>query len=175
MSSLRAFKQKLATISRLREKKQYDAALSEIEDALKVWPGNAHLHLLWAGLVQLQENPKHSLDEAKQALQRASELDKSSAAGAIELGYFLDNVDDNPAAASRAFSEGVTAARQLLIDGLIGQAKACLQLNKRKDARRCLLEVLHLMDFEPGARRGKTRETDPIEELLSDVIASRSA
>ena len=46
---------------------------------LELWPGNAHLHILWAGLVQLQEDPKHSLDEARQALQQAADLGKNLA------------------------------------------------------------------------------------------------
>ena len=94
MSQLRQLKQKLATVSRLWQQKKYDAAFDQIEELLKVWPGNAHLHVLWASLVQLQENPKHDLDEVKQALQRAVELDKGSPAAAIELGHFLDNVED---------------------------------------------------------------------------------
>ena len=80
MSSLRGFKQKLATVSRLWEQKDYDTALAEVESLLKVWPGNAHLHILWASLMQLQEDPKYDLDEARQALQQAVEFDKSSPA-----------------------------------------------------------------------------------------------
>src|SRR5271170_3920790 len=67
MSNLRGFKQKLSTISRLWKKKDYDTALAEVETLLKSWPGNAHLLVLWASLVQLQEAPNHTLDEAKQA------------------------------------------------------------------------------------------------------------
>ncbi len=78
MSNPRGFKQKLSTISRLWEAEDYDKALAEVESSLETWPGNAHLHILRASLVQLQEDPKYNLDEAKQALQQAVELDKSS-------------------------------------------------------------------------------------------------
>ncbi len=88
MSNLRGFKQKLSTVSRLWGEKDYDAALAEVEALLKVWPGNANLHILWASLVQLQEDPTHDLVEARQALQQAAELDKASPAAAIELGDF---------------------------------------------------------------------------------------
>jgi tetratricopeptide (TPR) repeat protein len=198
MNSIRSFKQKLAVVSRLWEEKDYDAALSQVEDLLKTWPGNAHLHILWASLVQLQENPKHSLDDAKQALQRAIDLDRSSPSGPIELGHFLDAVEDNPQAAARAYAEGVAAARQSLIEGLIGQAKALLQLGKREDALKCVLEVLHLAEAEPAPKRGKSEDVAPdiifrspnghvvavplkgpfagqIEELLNEVFANRSA
>src|SRR5258708_36062118 len=102
MSNTRALRQKLATVSRLWDKGDYDSAHAEVESLLKTWPGNAHLHILWASLVQLQEDPKYSLDEAKQALQQAVELDNDSPAGAIELGHFLDNVEDDLQAASTA-------------------------------------------------------------------------
>lgn len=38
-------------------------------------------------------------------------FDKASPAAAIELGLFLDNVEDDPHAASNAYAEGVVAAR----------------------------------------------------------------
>ena len=156
------------------------------------------MHILWARLVQLQEAPKHGLDEARQALQHAVELDKVSPAAAIELGHFLDNVEDDPQAAFRPYAEGVSAARRLLIDGLIGQAKAFRQLDKREEFRRCLLEVLHLAQVETSSKRSNAEESgadiifqsqsgyfynvqlkgpyaQQIQELLSDVIADRSA
>jgi tetratricopeptide (TPR) repeat protein len=198
MSNLRSFKQKLSAVSRLWKDKDYDAALAEVESLLHSWPGNAHLHILWASLVQLQEEPKHELDEAKQALQQAVELDKGSPAAAIELGHFLDNVEDNPQAASRAYAEGVATARQLLLDGLIGQAKAFRQLGKREEFLRCLVEVLQLARFETGPKRTKTDESgadiifespqgdfhfvqlkgphaEQIQDLLSEWMRSRSA
>jgi tetratricopeptide (TPR) repeat protein len=198
MTHLRAFKQKLSTVNRLWEEKDYDQALAEVEGLLKVWPGNGHLHILWASLVQLQEDPEHSLDEAKKALQQAVDLDKSSPAGAIELGHFLDAVEDNPQAASKFYTQGIAVARQLLVEGLICQAKALLQLDKREDCFQSLLEVLHLLYFEPGSKWKKWEDTgkditfesptghaytirlkgpfaEQIEELLNEVSPTRSA
>jgi len=198
MSNLRGFKQKLSKVSQLWEVQDYDTALAEVESLLKSWPGNAHLHILWASLVQLQEDPKHGLDEARQALQQAAEFDKGSPAAAIELGHFLDNVEDDPHAAAKAYAEGVTAARQLLIDGLLGQAKVFRQLHKREEFLQCLLEILQLARFETGSKRTKAEEAggdiifesppghfhalqitgpyaEQIQELLSDSVAHRSA
>jgi lipopolysaccharide biosynthesis regulator YciM len=198
MSNLRRFKQKLSAVSRLWEDKEYDKALAEVESLLHSWPGNAHLHILWASLVQLQEKPKHELDEAKQALQQAVELDKGSPAAAIELGYFLDNVEDNPQAASKAYAEAVPAARRLLLDGLIGQAKVFQQLGKREEFLRCLVEVLQLARFETSPKKTRSDESgadiifespkgqfhfiqlngphaEPIQDLLSEWIKNRSA
>ncbi len=158
MSNLRGFKHKLSTISRLWEQKDYDTALAEVESLLKVWPGNAHLHILWASLVQLQEDSKYDLEEVKQALQQAVEFDRSSPASTIELAHFLDNVEDDPQSASKAYAEGIASARQLLIEGLIGQAKVFRQLDKKDEFSRCLLEVLHLARFETNPKRSRAEE-----------------
>jgi tetratricopeptide (TPR) repeat protein len=197
MSHLRAFKQKLSTINRLWEDKDYDRALAEVEGLLKDWPGNGYLNILWANLVQLQEDPKHRLEEAKKALQQAIELDKSSPASAIELGHFLDAVEDNPQAASKYYTEGVTVARELLIEGLMGQAKALLQLDRREDCLQSLMEVLHVLQFDPTSKRHKSRGTgtnitfespagqvytlhlkgpfaEQIKEMLDEVLSARS-
>ena len=197
MNSLRGFDQKLAAVSRLWAEADYDSALVEVEKLLEKWPGNGHLHILWASLVQLQEDPKHDLDGARQALERAIDLDRSSPAGVIELGHFLDAVDDDPRAASKAYSDGVVKARQLLIEGLIGQAKALLQLGKKDDALECVREVLHSIRFDPKSKRGKSEDSLPdlpfgsvmgdlvgiqlngpyanqIEELLSELFARRT-
>ena len=195
MTHLRAFKQKLSAVNRLWADQDYDQALAEVESLLKAWPGNGHLHILFASLVQLQEDPKHSLDEAKQALRQAIDLDKSSPAGPIELGHFLDTVEDNPQAASKSYAEGVAAARQRLIEGLMGQAKVFLQLERTEDCLQSLLEVLHLLYFEPASKRNKldgaTKDitfespagqvysvqlkgafAEQIEEILNDLTAS---
>jgi hypothetical protein len=198
MSNLRGFKQKLSAVYRLWGENDYDAALAEVESLLHSFPGNAHLHVLWASLVQLQEEPKHELGEAKQALQQAVELDKGSPAAAIELGSFLDNVEDDPQAAARAYGEGVAAARRLLLDGLIGQAKAFRQLGKREEFLRCVVEVLQLARFETSPKGAKAEEPGPdmifesptghfhlvrlkgprakqIQDLLGEWMKSRSA
>jgi tetratricopeptide (TPR) repeat protein len=161
MSTVRSLKQRLSTVSRLWDEAEYDEALVEVEKLLADWPGNAHLHVLWASLVQLQDEPEHELDEAKQALQTAVELDKSSPEAAIELGHFLDNVEDNAQAAIKSYAEGVAIARRLLIEGLIGQAKAYRQLNKKEDFQRCLMEILHLTGFETTPKKHKTEQPGP--------------
>jgi tetratricopeptide (TPR) repeat protein len=162
MSSIRSFKQRLSQVFRSWEQEQYDAALREVEELLQSWPGNAHLSILWASLVQLQDEPSHSLDDVKKALQRAVELDPHSPAGAIELGHYLDAVEDNSRAASKAFAAGIASARRLLIDGLLGQAKALLQLDKREEAFKCLVESLYLanLDYAAGGEKSADSGTD---------------
>jgi tetratricopeptide (TPR) repeat protein len=172
MSSQGEFKQKLSTVSRLWDEQDYDQALAEVERLLETWPGNPHLHVLKAGLVQLQEEPKYELDEAKKALHQAIELDQASPVASIELGHFLDNVEDDPQSAIKAYREGVAAARQLLIDGLIGQAKTYRQLNKNEDFLRCLEEVLQLARFDASSKPNKTEDfgTDIIVQFASGDV-----
>jgi tetratricopeptide (TPR) repeat protein len=163
----RSFKQKLAKVFRHWRDDQYDLALSDVEELLKSWPGNAQLYILWASLVQLQEEPSHRLDEAKQALQQAVEVDANSPAGPIELGHYLDTVEDNPRAASKTFSEGIRSARRLLMDGLLGQARALLQLDKRTEALKCLMEWLYLANIDNPSAGGKSANAAP-DILLRD-------
>lgn len=158
MSTPRTLTQRLATVSRLWGKKDYDRALAEVETLLETWPGNPHLHVLKANLVQLQDEPKYDLDEVRQALQLAIELDQESPAASIELGHFLDNVDDDPKAAASTFGGGVAAARHLLIEGLIGQAKAYRQLGREEEFKRCLLEILVLTHFDSASPKSKNAE-----------------
>ncbi len=156
MSTARSLKQKVSKVQELMAEKQYDAAFSQVEELMARWPGNSQLHVLWATIVQLHDAPAHTLDDAKLALQTAAALDESSPAAPIELGHFLDAVEDNPQAASKAFSDGIRTARRLLIDALLGQARALLQLNKRQEAIGCLIESLYLTNLSSLADRGKS-------------------
>jgi len=198
MTDIRKLKQALSRVYNLWADEHYDRALALVEKSLQDWPGNAQLYVAWAGLVQLQEDPTHDLGEVKEALESAAEMDTDSPAAAIELGHFLDAVEDNPRASSKAFAEGVTRARRLLIDGLLGQARALLQLNKRKEATKCLIELLYLSNSGSTSPRGKSTDAGPdivlrrpggpvvelqlkgsfaqeIESLLQDVLANKSA
>ena len=167
MSGTGAFAKALAEVAALRDGEKYDRALKRVEELRGSWPGNPQLQVLWAKLVQLQDHPAHSLSDAKRALQQAVELDRESPAAPIELGYFLDNVEDNPQAAAKAFAQGIAAARHLLVEGLLGRAKSLIQLDRREEAVRCLIEALHLSDAERSA--GKSSFTARIDELLTEL------
>jgi tetratricopeptide (TPR) repeat protein len=186
MKSTRSFKKQLSEVQRLWGEGQYDRALDEVEGLLRSWPGSARLHILWASLVQLQENPAQGLDEVKKVLQRAVAIDPDSPAGALELGHFLDAVEDNPRAASKVFAEAILLARRLLIDGLLGQTKALLQLKKREEALRCLTELLYLAEIDSSAAGSDKAVPNPVgrkngplahqlEDLLREAFVNRSA
>ncbi len=182
MMSVHTFEQRLAKIHREWGAERYDVALRAVENLLKDFPGNSNLHIFWANLVQLQDKPRHSLDEARKALEKAAVFDMDSPSGAIELGHFLDAVVDDPQSASKAFSEGITAARRLLIDGLLGQAGALMQLGRREEALKCLMEALYLSNNEQSSAKGNKGQTTArarfsmmIEDLLQEFFPKRSA
>lgn len=164
MSTLKDFKRTLSSVTGLLKKRKYDLALAKVTGLLEAWPGNSSLYRLWARLVELQENPDNSLDEVEAALRRAVELDEDSPAGPIELGHFLDAVKDEPQDALDAHTQGVSVARRLLIEGLIGQVNALRQLGRPKEFHDCLLKLLRLTQFEQGSNGSAP------EESSSDII-----
>jgi predicted Zn-dependent protease len=173
MNGTGSFAKGLSDVIALMEDEKYDRAMKRLEELRKTWPGSAPLLVLWARLVQLQESPTHTLNDAKRALQQAIELDKQSSAAAIELGHFLDNVEDDPQTASKNFAQAITTARHLLIEGLLGQAKSLIQLDKRDEAVRCLVEAHQLADAERSPKKGSF--TSRIDELLTELGQTQSA
>ena len=99
-------------------------------------------------------------------------LQKEYPAGHIELGHYLDAVDDNPEEAVKAFAEGVNAARGFLIDGLLGQATALVQLGKRELALKCVMESVYLLN---SAHAAEEDNAEKVRNLLQDLFPKRTA
>ena len=173
MNGTDSFAKALTDVMELWREGNIDRALKRVEELRKAWPGNAHVLVLSSRFIQLQDEPSQTLNEAKRLLQRAIELDKNSPEASIELGYFLDNVENDSHAAAKAFLQGISAARQLLIEGLLGQAHVVLQTNHREDAVRCLVEAFHLADaVEPQLKK---KYTEQIDELLRELGQMQTA
>lgn len=171
MSHLRSFQQKLAKIQRHWKEQQYDTALSIVDETLQSWPGNAHLHVLRASLIQLQEKPSVSLAEARKSLQRAVDLDGDSPAALVELGHFLDAVEDEPEQASKAFAEAVSRGRRLLIEGLLGHARALLELQRREEAIQCVMEALYLANADHARKAPQAAPDVLLRDASGDLLA----
>jgi tetratricopeptide (TPR) repeat protein len=191
---VQTFKKSLASVLTLWSEGDYESALREVEVLLKTWPGNAQLHVMRAGLIQLQDGPTAALHDAKQSLEEAVALDEASPAAAIELGHFFDAVEDDPKAASKVYSKAIVQLRRLLVEALIGQAKALLQLDKKDEALKCLSELIRLSEDASVSKRNKAASapgiilrsanghvsmldmqgpyTAEIEELIKEVGAS---
>jgi tetratricopeptide (TPR) repeat protein len=179
MKSIPSFQRKLAKVYRCWENDELDAALQLVEQMKEEWPGNAQLHVLWASLVQLQDEPTHSLDDVKHVLQQAIILEKDSPIGPIELGYYHDSVEDNPEEAKKAFSDAIRLSRRLLIDALLGQTKALIQLDQKDEALKCLMQVLALDVGDLSGRivaiQMKHSLPDQIMDLLRELVSKRPA
>jgi tetratricopeptide (TPR) repeat protein len=165
------FKKSLSRILRLWEREDFDAALSEVDALLQEWRGNSQLQIWRASLIQLQDSPSQTLEAAKQALQQAVDLDPSSPAASIELGHYLDSVEDNPKAAAKAFSKAIMEARRLLIEGLIGQARALLQLDRKEEVLKSLAELLDLAAATEAKRPRRVNGPDIITRSPNGRIA----
>ena len=177
MKSIQSFKRKIASVFRCWENKEYAAALKIVDEMLEEWPGNARLHVLEARLIQLQEETDYTLVDAKESLLQAISLEEDYPIGYLELGHFLDAVEDDPDRAAKEFSDGVRIARKLLIDGLLGQARALIQLDRREPALNCLMEALYLAKTDRESARNKSEDTVPNQtlELLQELLAKPSA
>ena len=177
MTNLRTFKREISAIRRLWADSQFSEAIAKVEDLRREYPGNPQVLVMWASLVQLVEDSEHSLDDAREALRLAVELDETSPGASIELGHYFDSVEDDPASASKAFASAAAIAKKLLVDALAGQGKSYLQLNRRTDAVRCLLEAFQVSNLDYPTMNGKSTRSplgNPIpvelENLLNEAL-----
>ncbi len=151
--------------------------MEQADRLCEAFPGNSQLYLIWADLVQLQEHPQHSLDEARAALETAIKLDDGSPAALLELGHYLDAVEDDPKAAAATFAQAAAIAKKAFVEALVGQAKSLLQLHRGEDAVHYLLEALQLVGLNGTGRNGKARNSSngasipaEIETLLQTAL-----
>jgi tetratricopeptide (TPR) repeat protein len=150
MKSLTAFKRGVAKVRRDWQEGHYEAALREVDRLLKEWPDNPRLLVMWADLIQLQDATNGpSLGEAKSAYQRAAELEGDGSPALVELGHFLYSLDDDAKSANKIFDKAITAYRRLLIEALLGRAKALHEMGRVSEARACLDEAYMLRLRDP--------------------------
>ena len=138
-------KRALARTRRLWKAGKYERALTEATRLRETWPDHPPLLILWANLVQLQpSDDAPSLDEAKAALRRATELDEESPLAWIELGNFVNAVEDDATGASKCFAKAIALGKQQFQQALLGQAQVMRELDKKPAALACLAEAYWL-------------------------------
>ena len=167
------FRRSIAEVERLLEADRHDEALHAVERMQQTWNGNPRLKTLCASLLQLQESPERPLEEAKRELVAAVELDAESPAARIELAYYLDRIEDDPAAASAEFSNAVDSARRLLKDALQGRIEASLQLGRTDEASADLELLLTLAERETPQRDGEAAAPAASPDLLRALLNHR--
>jgi tetratricopeptide (TPR) repeat protein len=159
MKSLKSYKQGSAKIRREWVARRYEKALAEAARLLQEWPDNPSLLVMWADLIQLQAADRGPpLEQARAAYERAADLDSEGAAPLIELGHFHYAVEDDASAASKAYAKAIERSKTLLIDALLGQAKALTELGRKPEALACLAQAHWLQSGHSETSNGKARE-----------------
>src|ERR1700681_4653624 len=108
MKPANSLKRGLEKIRRLSEQGHSDRAYAEADALLRKWPDNPQTLVIWANLLQLQEaEVGPPLEKAREALQRAVDLDEQAPMPWIELGQYLFALEDDAKAASQCFARAI--------------------------------------------------------------------
>ncbi|ETX07595.1 hypothetical protein [Candidatus Entotheonella palauensis] len=103
------------TLQHLLEDRHWEEALNQVDKLLQANPLAAQLHLLQAQLIQLQDKETtYSLEDAEEALKRASSLDTTYFDAIVELMHFYDAVCPNPQKAMKYANEVKVLAQKAL-------------------------------------------------------------
>jgi hypothetical protein len=125
-------------IQKLMADHKYAQALVEVDKLLEQWEDQPALLVLRGELIQLQEEGGPHLEDAADALKRATILHDKNGDAWLELGHYQLAVEDNAKAADRSFAKAVDTSRETLIAALLGRAAALDELNRKSEAFDCL-------------------------------------
>lgn len=170
MKTIDSLKRGIAKARRLWRDGRRDLALTEVQRLLTEWPDNTRLLVMRAQLTQLQDDADGvpTLDDAKNDLQKASELDDQSPAALIELGYLCYAVEDDSKAASRHFKKALNLCVDLLTQALVGHAGALADLDEKSKALNSLMEACSLVANYPDSVRDDVKSR--LKGLLEDTL-----
>ncbi len=170
-----ALKSELEKVRRLCDKAQYDRAFAAVEQLLKQWPDNPHVLVMWANLLQLQEEDVGpSLEKARAALQRAVDLDEQAPMPLIELGQYLFALEDDAKGASKCFDKAIALCKRMLKEALLGKAKALTELERSSEAFACLAQGYWIQSLNGKSLNGPAGQ-EILEQLKELVPSDRAA
>lgn len=177
MKTRASFKNELAALQRAWTEGDPAQALARANQMLEQWPDNPHLLVLWASLVQMQDEPQpHSLKDVLRALKRATELAPKSPEVWIELGHYYSAVADDARQAKKCFARAITSSMRLLREAVLGQIETTTELDERQQARKLLAFAYILTQNETLERSSKNstdrespRAGDSLDELLAKI------
>ena len=155
-----AYKKSVERIERDLHDGKVDRAMESLEKLLATWPDHPRLLLLKAELVQLSESENvPPLSEAKKCLERAVELDANGPEPAIELGFYLLNVEDHAAEAEPYFDRAIDSCSRLLLEAIRGKAEAMGDTTARKaeEMRAKVADLMEQLQDTQAARNGHAR------------------
>jgi tetratricopeptide (TPR) repeat protein len=135
----------LEKIRRLCDRENYRRAFSAVNKLRQQWPDNPEVLVLWANLLQLQEEDTGpSLEEAKKALQKAVSLDEQNPMPWNELGQYMFVIEDDAVRACHCFTKAIALSRRYLKDALINQAKALMETDHKAESMACLIDAYNV-------------------------------
>jgi tetratricopeptide (TPR) repeat protein len=144
MKGIANYKRQTRAIRALMSDRKYAQALEELDKLLQEWHQQPALLVLRGELIQLQEENGPPLEEAADALKRATVLHENDAGAWLELAHFQFAVEDNTKAAEKSFARAVDISRETLVAALIGRAAALDELNRKSEAFDCLSAARYL-------------------------------
>lgn len=140
-----SFSRGVAQVHRAWNSGKHRQALQLVDELLKSWPENPSLLVLRAELIQSADfDDAPPLNEAKDALVRAVELNPDAAEPRLELAHFLFAVEDNRKEAIKHFDEAQKICERQLRETLTAKAKALAELGRKEEALKCLAQALLL-------------------------------
>jgi tetratricopeptide (TPR) repeat protein len=128
------FKKRLSGIRRTAKSGKADRALVELDKMLKLWPDHPRLLVEKSRLIQLSDHGE--LEDVKQSLHRATEIDEDSPTPWIELGYYLLCINDQAQEAEERFEHAVELGLRQLIEAIAGKVYAILDQDDPLPARK---------------------------------------
>jgi tetratricopeptide (TPR) repeat protein len=157
MKSATSLQRDLEKIRRLCDRESYNRAFSAINQLREQWPDNPEVLVLWANLLQLQEEDTGPpLEEAKKALQKAASLDEQNPMPWNELGQYVFVVEDDAKSACAYFAKAIALSRKYLTEALVNQAKALMEKDRKDEAMACLIEAYNLNGHDSRQNNGRS-------------------
>jgi len=166
------YKRRINAIRALMDDQKYAQALAKVDGLLGEWQDQPALLVLRAHLIQLQEEDGPPLEDAAEALKRATTLDEQNGDAWLELAHFQFAVEDNAKAADKSFAQAVDASRKTLIAALLGRAAALEELGRKPEAFDCLSAARYLQSAIAPNNHSPSAETSLFERWES-LVADR--
>jgi tetratricopeptide (TPR) repeat protein len=171
MKSTASFKRAMGAIRSRMASRKYAEALAQVEALLGQWEDQPALLVLRGELIQLRDEGGPSLQEAAEALKRATTLDERNADTWLELGHFQFAVEDDAKEAEKSFAQAVAASGASLIAALLGRAAALEELGRKSEAFDCLSAARYLQ-HAAGTRNGSTQDDISVFERWESLVGN---
>jgi len=115
-----------------------ETAFRLADEARQAYPDEPTLLIAWGDLNQLSEETTFDAEESFEAYRRAAEVDPLNGEAFESMGFFLDAIRDDPAAAEPFFRKAIELDAGF--DSVIGLAQVLAQTGRSEEALRTIDE-----------------------------------